>query len=139
MMANTSYQDYREFFAQSPSHIRLELPHNGTEANEGFQNRVTGTVRYFGVKFCYVGGFGIKVMKAEIVIVAGERPRYNSNLDLYLIILGGTVIVNGKKLPKAVGYHLVVRHLEQEVLVLKASGFSDWSVHNDLKNFKQLG
>lgn len=80
------------------------------EAAYGCQNRLTMTLRYFDVKrFDFYEEYGIRVSEAAFVLDAAGGVLTNSRLFLYMIVLGGEVTINGQNLPKANGYHVVIR------------------------------
>ncbi|MCH5584420.1 hypothetical protein MK805_05495 [Shimazuella sp. AN120528] len=80
------------------------------DASYGCQNRLTSTLRFFDVRcFDFYKEYGIKVSDSAFVLDAAGRVLTDSRLFLYTIVLGGQVTINDQILPKADGYHIVIR------------------------------
>ncbi len=89
----------------------------GIEAQHGFRDPETGTTWYFNVKkFDWYNAYGIEVEEAAFILDACGAVLSNSRLELYLIVLGGRVKINGEELPITNGYHLVVKEGKSAIL-----------------------
>jgi hypothetical protein len=92
----------------NPQYVPISV--GGIEAQYGFKDRDSGSTHYFDVKnFPWYEEYGIEVEGAAYILDASGRILYDSRLELYLIVLGGQVKINGEELPITNGYHLVVK------------------------------